>query len=392
MTPRKKHSDTNPPAQAPIALADAGNIDKERLPHAMHWINQYGQPFVRQLLEWFAQNARDLPWRQHRDPYRVLLSELMLQQTQVTTVIPYFERFLQKWPTLADLAAAPEEAVLKAWEGLGYYSRARHLLQTARKVVATSTGQLPSTEADLRKLPGIGEYTAAAIRALAFGQPAAAVDGNIVRVLSRLSQTAWTAADPGQRREVRQIVEQILPARQAGAFNEALMDLGAMICLPAGPRCPACPVASYCLALAVDQVNQYPVKPRKKASPVDELTCLIWEKSGRFHVNRRGPGLLAGLYEFDWLAGQMTAPEMTRHLPCQATIIAELGQRRHIFTHRQWQMTAFWLRLPADQPTRELDETGRWVSATELAALPFPTALAPWRDQILTASQSQSGL
>ncbi len=426
----------------------------DRVSHAARWTEQYGPQLVSQLLAWFDQTARDLPWRrpdsttgtqdlppdpdtdgapghQHReqvssdpghlhhagivrDPYRVLLSELMLQQTQVATVIPYYERFLASWPTLADLATADEEAVLKAWEGLGYYSRARHLLQTARLVTTRLDGRLPTDELQLRQLPGIGEYTANAIRALAFGLPAAAVDGNIVRVLARLTQTPWCATVPAQRHEVRQIAEQILPADRPGALNEALMDLGAGVCLPAAPRCTNCPVASCCLALATDQVSQLPVKPNKKASPVDELTCLIWEKGGRFHVNRRGPGLLAGLYEFDWATGDLAlnvhdaahhgspgktrssagvAPGwpggLARSLPPETRIQA-LGQRRHVFTHRQWQMNGYWLRLPAGALTPDLDRSGRWVDIQELAALPFPTALAPWREQVLAGSGSDA--
>lgn len=369
--------------------------DQARLAQALAWGRQHGAALVRQLLAWFDTAARILPWRQVRDPYRVLLSELMLQQTQVQTVIPYYERFLQRWPTLADLAAADEEAVLKAWEGLGYYSRARHLLQAARLVAARYDGQVPVADKDLRLLPGVGDYTAGAIRSIAFGLPAAAVDGNFVRVLARLAGIDWTAADPRQRRAVRVMVEAILPAGRPGDFNEAMMDLGATICLPGEARCTSCPVADLCSAWRTGRVGELPLKTNKKASPTDELTCLAIESDGLFYVRRRGPGLLAGLYEFAWLPGCLTAEAVLAAwslIDSHQPAITSLGRRKHVFTHRQWQMMGYRLRLPSGGPLPDLTELsgagGRWVSVEELASLPFPTALAAWRDLILVLPPS----
>ncbi|MDD2534789.1 MAG: A/G-specific adenine glycosylase, partial [Eubacteriales bacterium] len=261
---------------------------------------------AKRLLTWFDQatlqaTARPMPWREIRDPYRVLLSEFMLQQTQVTTVIPYYEKFLKVWPTIVDLAGADEQTVLKAWEGLGYYSRARNLLATARLIVERHQGIIPATEPDLLQLKGIGDYTAGAIRSIAFNLPAPAVDGNVVRVAARLTCTAWDPTDIKQRREVKTYIASILPGDRPGDFNEALMDLGATVCLPKTPRCGECPLASVCQAQLSNTVPLFPAKKPKKAAPIEQRTCLIFRCGPMIHVNRRPEkGLLAGLFEFDW--------------------------------------------------------------------------------------------
>ena len=378
----------------------------ERTSRVKSWSLDQGTVFPRLLLDWFDREARILPWRQVRDPYRVLLSELMLQQTQVTTVIPYYQRFLEHWPTIAALAQADEQDVLKAWEGLGYYSRARNLLAAAHQVVTEYGGNVPTDEKSLLSLKGVGEYTAGAIRSIAYNLPAAAVDGNVVRVAARLAMIDWDPSELPQRREVRALIETIQPASRPGDFNEALMDLGATICLPKSPRCVECPVQIVCAAYAASATQDFPRKKTRTASPVDELTCLIIQKGSRIHVNQRpGKGLLAGLYEFDW--GELSALGIELELGGDGAedntdvdynnnnngdvdaktgdqpIVRELGLRRHVFTHRIWQMTARQVILPVDQKTPLLDQIGRWVDGPELAALPFPTALAPWRDQMV---------
>ncbi len=331
------------------------------------------------LLAWFDRERRDLPWRHSKDPYRIWLSEIMLQQTQVQTVIPYFQAFLQRWPTLLDLANADETAVLKAWEGLGYYSRARNLLAAARLMRDRHDGRMPLTEKDRLALPGIGEYTAAAIGAIAFGQPVAAVDGNIVRVFARLTATAWDPSDLKQRRQVRQLVESLLPPERAGDFNEALMDLGATICLPRLARCAECPLAAICQALADDAVARYPARPAAKARPVDELVVLVVIYDGLIRVNQRpAKGLLAGLYEFDWLDGKTDAAAIARQFP--GTTIHPLGNLTHDFTHLRWLLNGFAVVLLPESIEKA---TGLWVTVAELAALPFPTALAGFRQKVL---------
>jgi A/G-specific adenine glycosylase len=344
-----------------------------------------GGQVSRLLLAWFDRTRRDLPWRQNKDPYRILLSEIMLQQTQVQTVIPYFEKFLQRWPTLADLSGADEEQVLKNWEGLGYYSRARHLLAAARLIRTKYDGQMPVDEKVLRTLPGIGEYTAAAILAIAFGQPVAAVDGNIVRVFARLTATGWNPADLPQRREVRRLAESILSPERPGDWNEALMDLGATVCLPRLPLCPACPLAGLCLALERGLTSQLPLRPAKKVRPAQDRIVLVLTRPDQVHVRLRPtPGLLAGLYEFDWLdpllrlPGESAADSVARLFP--AAGILALGSLTHDFTHLRWAMTGFRVAGPGPELN---DPTGRWVDTTELAALPFPTALAGYREKAL---------
>ena len=343
------------------------------------WLASNGQLLPDLLLGWFGQSARVLPWRQDHDPYRIWLSEIMLQQTQVQTVIPYYQRFLDYWPTLADLAAASEEQVLKLWEGLGYYSRARNLLAAAGQIRDCHQGQLPSSEQELRRLPGVGEYTAGAILSIAFGQPIAAVDGNVVRVFSRLTAIPWQPADPAQRREVRQLAEFLLPQVRPGDFNEALMDLGATICLPRQPRCQECPLNAICQARELGIQEQLPPKAVRKAIPIDQLTLVVLVWQDLVHVRQRpAKGLLAGLYEFDWLEIAAGQPDAAQKYP-QAKISA-LGTSVHQFTHRHWQIEGLWVEL-AENP--ENDKCGRWVNAQELAALPFPTALAGFREQVL---------
>ncbi len=358
------------------------------------WALRHGGELSVLLLSWFDHSARNLPWRLVRDPYRVLLSELMLQQTQVATVIPYYERFLAQWPTLQDLAGADDQAVLKAWEGLGYYSRVRNLLAAVRVVVEVHDGDVPSGEKALLHLKGIGEYTAGAIRSIAFGLPTAAVDGNVVRVFSRLTATAWQPADPSHRRQVRALVEKIIPPDRPGDFNEALMDLGATLCLPQNPACADCPVQTMCQAFATKTVAHFPAKKPVRAKPVEQRTCCMITQGNLVHVNRRpDKGLLAGLYEFDWLE------DLSARLPGDllTTLLAKqkkLGQRRHVFTHKIWLVDGVRAEWPTPGAAEGPDQAGsslgqaessRWIAAEELKILPFPKVLVQWRDDLVVA-------
>ncbi len=334
------------------------------------------------LLVWFDSahhqaTARPMPWRQVRDPYRVLLSEIMLQQTQVSTVIPYYEKFLENWPTLTALAQANEDEVLKTWEGLGYYSRARNLLTCVRQVEAAYHGELPQDLKELQKLKGIGDYTAGAIRSIAFQLPAAAVDGNVVRVLARLTATPWNPSDLKQRREVSEMVLHLQPIDRPGDFNEALMDLGATICTPQNPDCPNCPLQAICLAHQTATTANFPSKKPRAPVPVEHKICLIYRQGNRIHVNRRPDrGLLAGLYEFDWAD---TAFDL-QNLPSN---VQKLGEKRHVFTHRIWHIQSFLVDLDLNL-TLSADQ-GEWIDAKTLKSLAFPTAIAAWRDEIVVA-------
>ncbi len=251
------------------------------------------------LLAWYDANARRLPWRAPPgtpppDPYRVWLSEVMLQQTQVATVIPYFEKFTARWPDFASLAAVDDADLMSAWAGLGYYARARNLLAAARAVADRHGGRLPGTEAELRELPGFGPYTAAAVAAIAFGQRAVVVDGNVERVVARL----FALADPlpGARPRIRDLADSITPAERAGDFAQAMMDLGATICTPRSPRCLLCPLADRCDARAQAMPEAYPVKTKKKARPIRYGTMFWAECNGDVLLVRRpAKGLLGGM-------------------------------------------------------------------------------------------------
>lgn len=301
---------------------------------------------TQRLLDWFDAHRRELPWRREpRDPYRVWLAEIMLQQTQVATVIPYFERWLERFPTLRALAEAPLDDVLKRWEGLGYYSRARNLHRAARQVVFESGGVIPDTASGLRELPGIGPYTAGAIASLAFNRDEPLVDGNVKRVLGRLfagdDRTATVAG-------LWALAEALLPPGRAGAFNEALMDLGATVCAPAAPRCMMCPVRDACAAFGAGDPEAFPPKRARPGVPHRHVgTAIITDSAGRLLLaQRERRGLLGGLWEFpstDFSEGLDASAGMAPHIEralresfgldvrLAETDIA--GVERHAFTH-----------------------------------------------------------
>jgi A/G-specific adenine glycosylase len=294
----------------------------------------------RALAAWFRANRRDLPWRTAiRNPYHVWLSEVMLQQTQVATVIPYFDRWLKRFPTLRDFAEAPLDDVLKLWEGLGYYARARNFHKAAQQVVSVHKGQLPASVDALLALPGVGRYTAGAVASLAFGVPAAALDGNIKRVLSRLFAIAQPDAD------LWPLAEALVPDKDAGAHNEALMELGATVCTPRNPRCDVCPLRALCKAHAEGDPTRYPPRLVKAPTPHHDVLCVVLsDNSGRLLLCQRPPeGLLGGLWEFvsgdlrgaplDAITAAAAAAMVTERTGLRVTPGAPLGRVKHAFTH-----------------------------------------------------------
>ncbi|MFP5504540.1 MAG: A/G-specific adenine glycosylase, partial [Candidatus Sericytochromatia bacterium] len=251
------------------------------------------------LLAWFRAEGRDLPWRRTQNPYHIWISEIMLQQTQVATVIPYYERFLTLFPTVEALASAPEPQVLKAWEGLGYYSRARNMQKAAREVVSHHGGRMPGTFAALKALPGIGDYTAGAIASIAFGERVPAVDGNVLRVIARLALLTDDVTLPRTKKRVEALAAALLPASSPGELNEALMELGARVCVPGKPRCDQCPVAAHCAALAAGVTSELPVKAKKKKPKPVVLAVALVEREGRLLlVPRPSEGLWGGMWGF----------------------------------------------------------------------------------------------
>lgn len=290
------------------------------------------------LLDWYRENARDLPWRQTRNPYHILLSEVMLQQTRVAAVLGYYRRFLAAAPTVADLAALEEDALLKLWQGLGYYNRARNLQKAARQVMEQYGGAFPDTYEGLLALPGVGEYTAGAVASIAFDRVEAAVDGNVLRVVTRLTADPSDITKAETKRAVAAELKVVMPTAVPGRFNQALMELGATVCLPNGaPRCELCPLAHLCQARAAEDFS-YPRKPPKKARKEEQRPVFLLFYEGRVALRRRpNRGLLAGLYEYpDSLEGVAHEIEET------------VGEAVHIFTHKQWHMTAFAARAESE--------------------------------------------
>lgn len=320
------------------------------------------------LLTWFDRHARVLPWRAPigvaRDPYRVWLAEIMLQQTTVPHAAPYFEAFTQRWPRVEDLAAAPDEEVMRAWAGLGYYARARNLLKCAREVAAR--GGFPETSAGLRELPGIGPYTAGAIAAIAFGERSAAVDGNVDRVFARLMALKGEWAE--EKKKIAAEVARLVPKERPGDFAEALMDLGATVCTPAAPNCMICPLTDMCAARAEGAPERYPVKPAKVAKPVRYGHAWVYRKRGKVWLVRRPPeGLLGGMLALPsaaWQEGAAPAPEPPSNADWE-----ELGEVRHVFTH-------FTLRLSVWQAETARNPAGEGMWADPEAETGLPTVFA----------------
>ena len=311
--------------------------------------------FSRKLLEWYRANRRDLPWRWTRDPYHIWVSEIMLQQTRVETVIPYYERFMERFPTPEALAAAPEEEVLKLWEGLGYYSRARNLHAAVREVCERYGGIVPDSREEIRALKGVGDYTAGAILSIAYGKPEPAVDGNVMRVLSRFFLIADDIAKAGTRTRMEELVRGMMPPDAAGDFTQALMELGAMVCTPRAPRCGGCPVAEECAARRQGIETELPVKSKAKPPrPEYRAAAVVRDRAGRILVRRRPDrGLLAGMWEIPhiWLDdeqrdmaddGKMAfLQDALAHEGIQARPLGRIGREEHVFSHIHWHMDVF---------------------------------------------------
>ena len=320
------------------------------------------------LLPWYWENKRDLPWRQDRDPYHIWVSEIMLQQTRVEAVKGYYARFLAALPTVADLAQADDALLLKLWEGLGYYSRVRNLKKAAQVILSQHGGEFPRDYAAVRALPGIGDYTAGAVCSIAFGQPTPAVDGNVLRVISRIQADDTPIDLPARKREVQALLSEIYPA-EAGAFTQALMELGATVCGPnRAPDCENCPCRSFCRGYEQGIAAQLPVKTPKKDRRVEEKTVFILSCGGEFALVRRpDSGLLAGLWQFPEVPGILELPQAIGALGVAVKEVCRQSDKRHIFTHIQWNMRGFYMELP------EKDERFQWFTAEEIekeAALP----------------------
>jgi len=309
----------------------------------------------RPLLHWYENHARILPWRERPEPYRVWISEIMLQQTRVEAVKPYFERFMKELPTVEALAAVPEDRLMKLWEGLGYYNRARNLQKAARQIVMEFDGQLPADFADLLTLPGIGSYTAGAIASIAFGQPVPAVDGNVLRVISRVLASREDILKQTTKTWMEQMLVETMPKEAASSFNQGLIEIGAMVCVPNGPpKCGECPLESLCLARREGILAEIPVKKRAPRRKVEERTVCLIEYQNQIGIRRRpDSGLLAALYELPNRLGYLPPDQLAAafSLPLsQVAEIEELPAARHIFSHVEWHMIGYRVILKQKLP------------------------------------------
>lgn len=342
------------------------------------------------LLKWYYANRRTLPWRSDPQPYHVWLSEIMLQQTRIDAVIDYYHRFLTALPTIADLAVVPEETLLKLWEGLGYYNRVRNLQKAARVVMERFGGELPADFDALCTLPGIGRYSAGAIGSIAFGLPVPAVDGNVLRVLTRVAASDANISHERVKKEVGRALMQVIPRDKPGDFTQALMELGALVCLPNGaPKCDVCPLKNLCKAHLLDIELSFPVKDEKRARTVSPRTIFVLLQEGRIAVRKRpSTGLLRGLWEFPGAEGALTEDEAADFLASIGDFSAPypIGSAKHIFTHLEWHMTGFTAVCHHCK-----DKSLVWVTPEQLRVdYCLPSAFRAYTNQLTTLLNNQS--
>lgn len=334
---------------------------------------------AQKLLEWYDRSARSLPWRGQSDSYAVWVSEIMCQQTRVETAIPYFNRWMQRFPSVASLAAAPEQDVLHAWEGLGYYSRARNLHRAAKQVMERYGGQLPADRAALQTLPGFGRYTAAAVASIAFGLDEAALDGNIRRVLARVFDLRIPARSREGEQRLWSLAAENLPSGRAGDYNEALMDLGALVCTPRSPSCPACPLAEICQARALGVQAERPVLEARPAVPHYIVTAAVMHNNGRVLIARRPEqGLLGGMWEFPGgkledgeTLVQGLQREIREELGVEIRVEDEMGVYEHAYSHFRVTLHAFQCAVLSGEPQALAASELRWAAPAELAQYPM---------------------
>lgn len=316
---------------------------------------------VEPLLNWYDAHARILPWREEPTAYRVWVSEIMLQQTRVEAVKPYYERFMKALPNVKALAEADEETLLKLWEGLGYYNRVRNLNKAAMQVVEKYQGIIPDTYEELCSLPGIGSYTAGAIASIAYHRSVPAVDGNVLRVISRIRLDERDILQASVKKSVEQDIHAIMPKDRPGDFNQALMELGATVCIPNGePKCGECPWNSFCMAKQRGCMTDYPKKTPKKARTIEYKTILVLQDEQKTALRKRpSKGLLAGMYEFPWIEGIQDEDSVLAYLKeigLQVIHIKRLEDSKHIFSHKEWHMTGYAIRV--DELLRSEDKSG----------------------------------
>lgn len=313
--------------------------------------------FTKPLLAWYRKHKRDLPFRKSRNPYHIWVSEIMAQQTQIATMIPYYENWIKTWPTIESLSKADLQDVLKAWEGLGYYSRAKNLHKAALMIQEQYHGEFPSDVVEINKLPGIGDYTANAIASIAFNQKAIAVDGNVIRVYSRLSQDARDFLAKKNKEELKRTLYQLLEDESPNDYTQALMELGALICTPKNYQCTNCPLKKICLSYKDSSQDEYPFKKTKKTNPILQFDVFVLIKNQKILISKDdSDGLMSGLYR---LPQQPHQPQTTQ----------PLFTTKHIFSHKTWNLFVF-----DDESFLEKNPHYLWINLNELKSLPIITA------------------
>ena len=339
-------------------------------------------PLRRGLLSWYRREARDLPWRRSTDPYHIWLSEVLLQQTRIETVIPYYQRFLAAFPTLDALATALDSDILKAWEGLGYYRRAHNLHKAAKIVCSSYGGRFPETAAELQELPGVGRYTAGAVASIAFGEPTPVLDGNVKRVLARLFNIRQSIDKAPTLQVLWEIAGALVPLKAPGDFNQALMELGACICVPRRPKCGDCPLSKHCEACSAGSPGDLPVRRKKKPVPHAEVVAGAIRKNGRYLLGRRPTGsMLGGLWEFPGgkiEAGETPQEALHRELREELGIEVEVGALlrsvSHAYSHLSVRIHLYECRHIARQPRTLYHDQLKWVLASQIERYALPTA------------------
>ena len=350
------------------------------------------ESFAQRVNAWYKRGHRDLPWRRTKDPYRIWISEIMLQQTRAETVIPYYKRFLEIYPDVFALASCDETELLKAWEGLGYYSRARNLRRTARIIADQYNGKMPDNIATLRKLPGIGPYTAGAIASIAYRIPAAAVDGNFERVFCRYTGETTDPSLPATRKAIWQKAERWVPKEEPDVFANAMMELGACICTPKAPSCADCPLREDCKAYAQGMPESYPIKLSKKKLRTESRQILLLLSGKEVLVIKRKERLLKGLYVFPDLVSDFDLTKIYSKLEdrgIKAIYVGSAGTARHVFTHLIWEMEIHifrCLKVPINVKEDEL-----WADVEQLKSIPMPTAVRRAREVALERLANRNG-
>ncbi|EME8078518.1 A/G-specific adenine glycosylase [Enterococcus faecium] len=365
------------------------------------WTDEETKEFQDQFIQWYEQEKRNLPWRYNRDPYRIWISEIMLQQTRVDTVIDYFYRFMEWFPTIEELATAPEEKLLKAWEGLGYYSRARNIQAAAKQIMSEFDGKMPQTPEEISSLKGIGPYTTGAIASIAFGLPEPAVDGNVMRVVSRLFCIEADIAKASSRKIFDEAMRKIIDETYPGEFNQAMMDLGSAICTPTSPKCEACPIQAFCLANKRGIQTSFPVKTKKaKPKNVYYISAALQNHSGAYYFEERdSQKLLANMWTFpmvevtqeeyerlkkEWEAKQEVdlfddlVAEDGKELPFEKQELfiwqtRHLGEVTHVFSHLKWHVLLFYGRA-TEEAEQEFTENkiSKWLKPAAFDSVVFP--------------------